>query len=236
MSKSYRHIVVVLAIILLFSLWFISNNAQSRSAKDGVGTISSEASANTGNTSTIVENSVRKIVIDAGHGGKDPGAEGANGNQEKSVTLDIATKVANILESDPSFEVYMTREDDTFVTLEDRPRIANEIGADAFVSIHGNTFTDPDVSGTETYYYEEDDIKLSEFVHKELVDVLGFHDRGVKQEEWTVLTHSDVPSILLELGYLTNANEEAALLDEDTQTRTAQAIVNGLKDYFANIG
>ncbi len=236
MSKPYRHIVVVVAVILLFGLVSISNNVLSRSAKNGDVTISSGTAANTGNTSTNVGKSVRKIVIDAGHGGKDPGAEGANGNQEKSVTLDIATKVANILKSDPSFDVYMTREDDTFITLEDRPRIANEIGADAFVSIHGNTYTDPAVSGTETYYYDEDDIELSEFVHKELVDTLGFHDRGVKQEGWVVLTHSDVPSILLELGYLTNANEEAALLDEDTQSHTAQAIVNGLKDYFASIG
>jgi N-acetylmuramoyl-L-alanine amidase len=236
MSKPYRNIVGIMAIILLLSLWSISNNVMSRSAENGIGTISSGASVNAGNTSTIVGKSVRKIVIDAGHGGKDPGAEGASGNLEKLVTLDIATKVANILDSDPSFDVYMTREDDTFITLEDRPRIANEIGADAFVSIHGNTYTDPDISGTETYYYEEDDIKLSEFVHKELVEALGFHDRGVRQEEWKVLTHSDVPSILLELGYLTNANEEAALLDEDTQIRTAQAIVTGLKDYFASIG
>lgn len=234
-------VVLVLAIVLLFSVWSLSNNALSRSAERDSGQVPIGTTAETAlqqgdkGAPSAGENRVRKIVIDAGHGGVDPGAEGVSGNYEKAVTLFIAAKVADILSQDPAFEVAMTREDDFFIPLEDRPAIANQMGADAFISIHGNTYTDSSVSGTETYYYKEDSIALSESVHRRLVDTLGFRDRGVKREEWKVLTHSDVPAVLLELGYLTNASDEAALLDDDTQTRTAQAIVDGLKDYFAGM-
>ncbi|MFD0675167.1 N-acetylmuramoyl-L-alanine amidase [Cohnella sp. GCM10027633] len=248
MNREYRRsrkpaklVVLVMAFVLLFSVWSLSTNALSRSAKNDAEPVpivtSADASVQQGDKGGTAagEDRVRRIVIDAGHGGVDPGAEGVSGNYEKAVTLFIAAKVADILSQDPAYEVTMTREDDLFLPLEDRPAIANGIGADAFVSIHGNTYTDPSVSGTETYYYKEDSIALSESVHRRLIDALGFRDRGVKQEEWKVLTHSDVPAVLLELGYLTNANEEAALLDDDTQTRTAQAIVDGLKDYFAGM-
>ncbi|SIR71370.1 N-acetylmuramoyl-L-alanine amidase family protein, partial [Paenibacillus macquariensis] len=82
-----------------------------------------------------------KIVIDAGHGGKDPGAEGASGNRERAYTLALSTKVYDLLQQDPMFEAHRTRTDDTFVKLKDRAQIANDLNADAFVSIHGNTYS-----------------------------------------------------------------------------------------------
>lgn len=173
-----------------------------------------------------------KIVIDAGHGGKDPGAEGVSGNHERAYTLALSKKVFDLLQQEPMFEAYMTRTDDTFVHLEDRNKFANDLHADALVSIHGNTYTDPDVSGTETYYYADDSIPLAREVHEHLVEATGFRDRGVRKEDWKVLTGSDNLAILLEVGFLTNPGDEIEMLNESHQDRTAQGIVNGIKDYF----
>lgn len=173
------------------------------------------------------------IVLDAGHGGHDPGADGASGNYEKHFTQALTEKVYQLLLKEPGFKPYMTRTEDTSIELEDRAAIANSQRADAFLSIHGNTFTsDPSVSGTETYYYELDSAKLAQVLQQAIVKATRFRDRGIKQEDWKVLRHSEVPAALLEVGFLTNAQEEAFLLGEKGQNQVAQAIVDGLKDYF----
>lgn len=173
-----------------------------------------------------------RIVIDAGHGGKDPGAEGASGAEEKEFTLAVAKRVYDLLKQEPKFDPYLTRTDDTFIELEDRANYANDLDADIFISIHGNTYKDPKVTGTETFYYNEESIELADIIHGYLVDANNFVDRSVKQEDWKVLTHSNMPAILLEIGYLTNKKEEASMLSKSTQKRTAEAIVAGLKEYF----
>lgn len=185
-------------------------------------------------SATLPDSSPRfKIVIDPGHGGKDPGAEGASGKREHLYTLSLATKVFDLLREEPQFEPYMTRTDDTFIELGDRAKLANDLGADAFVSIHGNTYTEPNVSGTESYYYDDDSKPLADEVHKQLAKTSGFQDRGVKRHNWQVLRESENLAILLEVGFLTNPNEEAQMLTEAHQNRTAQAIVDGIKNYFA---
>lgn len=175
-----------------------------------------------------------KIVIDAGHGGKDPGAEGVSGNLEQTYSLELSMKVVDLLQKEPMFEAYMTRTDNTFVGLEDRAQIANDLDADAFVSIHGNTYTDPDVSGTETYYYADESLPFASEVHKHLAESTGFRDRGVKKEGWKVLTTSNNLAVLLEVGFLTNRNDETNMLSDIHQNKTAQAIVKGIKSYFTN--
>lgn len=175
-----------------------------------------------------------KIVIDAGHGGKDPGAEGASGNHERAYTLALSTKVYDLLQQEPMFEAHTTRTDDTFVNLEDRARIANDLDADAFVTIHGNTYSDPDVSGTETYYYADESLLFASEVHEQLAEATGFKDRGVKKEGWEVLKLSNNLAILLEIGFLTNPSDEMNMLSEMHQNRTAQAIVRGIKKYFVD--
>lgn len=175
-----------------------------------------------------------KIVIDAGHGGKDPGAEGVSGNHERAYTLALSKKVFDLLQQEPMFEAFMTRTDDTFVDLENRNKFANDLDADALVSIHGNTFTDPDVSGTETYYYADDSIPFAREVHEHLVEATGFRDREVRKEGWKILTQSDSLAILLEVGFLTNPSEEANMLNQRHQEQTAQGIVKGIKDYFTD--
>lgn len=177
------------------------------------------------------------IVIDAGHGGKDPGADGASGEEEKDFTLSLAQKVYALLEQDPLFNPYMTRTDDTFIELENRSGYSNELSADAFLSIHGNTFQDSSVSGTETYYDAASSFPLANSIHRKLTGATGFPDRGVKQEQWKVLEGNESPAILMELGFLTNPQEEAQMRDVAWQDRVAQAIVDGVKEYFdENLG
>lgn len=172
------------------------------------------------------------IVLDAGHGGNDSGAIGASGQLEKTFTLSLVQKVYDILLLDPLFEPHMTRTDDTYVEIAERAAIANRLNADVLISIHGNTFTDPEVGGTETYYYAEDSIRLAEVIHENIMKEVMFRDRDIKQERWQVIADSEGPAILAEIGYLTNAEEESTMLREDWQDRTAQAIVEGIYAYF----
>jgi len=188
------------------------------------------------NDESLTGNDKFKIMIDAGHGGKDPGAEGHSGTFEKVSNLGIARKLYDILRNDPSVEVRMTRNDDTFVKLEDRSAMANDWHADVFVSIHGNSYEDDSVTGHETFYRYDNGLPLAESIHDKLVDEMGFKDRGIRLNELKVLTLSQMPSVLIETGYLSNPAEEATLLSDEGQTRMAQAIADGLKAYAENIG
>ncbi|UVI28567.1 N-acetylmuramoyl-L-alanine amidase family protein [Paenibacillus spongiae] len=181
-------------------------------------------------------NNAYKIVIDPGHGGNDPGAGGVSGKEEKEYTLALSQEVYELLQQEPMFEPYMTRDGDTFMELDDRAKYGNDLDADAFLSIHGNTYTDSSITGTESYYYSDNSRLLANTIHKELVEATGFTDRGVKKEAWRVLTQSEKPAILMEVGFLTNKEEEAKMLDPASRSRVAQAIVEGLKQYFQETG
>lgn len=175
-----------------------------------------------------------KVVIDPGHGGEDPGSKGASGLYEKDLTLSLSKKVVERLKENPKFKVYMTREDDTFISAKERhrPKFANELQADIYISIHGNTFINSSVSGTETYYYREDSHALADTIHKYLIDATNFSDRGVRKEEYFVLKDTIMPAALLEIGYLTNPQEEQMMFREDFQETVADAIYEGILEYF----
>ncbi|WP_136604946.1 N-acetylmuramoyl-L-alanine amidase [Paenibacillus dokdonensis] len=177
-------------------------------------------------------NAKYRIVIDAGHGGKDPGATGASGQFEKGFNLSLAQRVYELLDQEPMFELRLTRTDDEFVALEDRAAIANDWNADALVSIHGNTYTEQTITGTETLYRHDDSIPLAQSIQDQVVKALGFPDRGVKEEHLKVLSLSQMPAVLVETGYLTNPKEEEFLLSSKGQDLAAHAIVEGLKQYF----
>ncbi|MBD2871702.1 N-acetylmuramoyl-L-alanine amidase [Paenibacillus arenilitoris] len=172
------------------------------------------------------------VIIDAGHGGHDPGATGASGDYERDYTLSLSRKVFELLQAEPMFEPLLTRSDDTFVELEDRAAFANEWEADAFLSIHGNTYEDSSVSGTETLYLNENSVLLAETMQRHVVEATGFRDRGVKKQQLKVLSLTEMPSALIEIGYLTNAEQEADMLSLEGQATAAQAVVDGLKRYF----
>ncbi|MFC4597780.1 N-acetylmuramoyl-L-alanine amidase [Cohnella hongkongensis] len=174
-----------------------------------------------------------RIVIDAGHGGKDPGATGVSGAYEKEFNLSLAERIHKLLEQDPMFEARMTRSDDRFIELEDRAEIANAWEADAFVSIHGNTFHDPAVSGTEILYTAKSSLPLAQALQEQVAAALGIRDRGSKQGEYVVLSAAHMPAVIVETGYLTHPEEESMLLSDEGQQRAAQAVYEGLKTYFS---
>ncbi len=175
-----------------------------------------------------------KVVIDPGHGGKDRGATGASGNFEKEFTLQLARKVEELAKQEPRIQVYMTRTDDRFISSVDRerPKFANDLDADLFISIHGNTYEDPGVSGTETYYYHKNSLSLADIMQRQVVQASGFRDRGAKKQDYFVLKDTDMPAVLIETGYATNPQEEKAMLTEEVQSRIAASILEGIKEYL----
>ncbi|MBD2869982.1 N-acetylmuramoyl-L-alanine amidase family protein [Paenibacillus arenilitoris] len=175
-----------------------------------------------------------KVVIDPGHGGDDPGATGASGRYEKDFTLSISKKVVRLLKQIPQVQVYMTREDDRTLSTVDRDRTnyANGLNADLFISLHGNTYESSSVSGIETFYYHDDSLPFAESIHAKLVEASGFNDRGIKHEDYYVLKETNMPAILLELGYLTNPEEEAVMLSDEFQNAIASSIDEGVKQFL----
>lgn len=175
-----------------------------------------------------------KVVIDPGHGGTDPGADGASGRVEKDFNLQLSLKVKELLEKESKIQVNLTRIDDTFISSIDRERVefANELEADLFISIHGNTYTDPSVSGTETYYYDEASLSFAEVIHHHVVKATGFRDRGVKQEDYFVVKETNMPAVLIEVGYLTHPKEEQKMWEDEFQKQVAVSIVEGIKEYL----
>jgi len=182
------------------------------------------------------------IAIDPGHGGADSGAVGSNGTQEKTITLAVAKKVKLLLEK-AGAKVVMTRQTDVDVyapnasaadELQARSNIANTNGADIFVSIHINAFTNPDVGGIATYYFEKSyyDSMLARNIQDNLATVSGFPDRGVNTAGFYVMKHTDMPAVLTELGFISNPEEEQALGNAQFQQQLAQGLVQGLDGFF----
>lgn len=188
--------------------------------------------------------STKKIVLDAGHGDFDPGAIGGNGLKEKDVNLDIATRLAEYLRAFGA-DVTLTRSDDTFVTLTNRAKAANELGADIFISIHANSNTNNTVGGTSTYYYApstrpdlyaqaEERRKLAQAVQDEMVKAVGRRNIGILTNQLAVLSGTQMPSILVETAFVSNPEEEALLNDPVIRDKFAQAISQGILNYFSS--
>ncbi|SCW28308.1 N-acetylmuramoyl-L-alanine amidase [Paenibacillus tianmuensis] len=170
-----------------------------------------------------------RVFIDPGHGGKDNGASSLNKRHEKDFVLSLGQKVAALLEKEPKIEVTMTRSDDTFIELEERPNLANNVDADLFVSIHANSAGKETVGGTETYYWTEQSLDFAKLMHKYLVEATGFSDRKVKQERFVVIKNSTMPAVLLEIGFLTNQSEEELMYQDAFQSKVAASIVTAIK-------
>lgn len=183
------------------------------------------------------------IVIDAGHGGSDPGARGANGSWEKNVNLALAQKLAARLLAE-GFQVRLTRSDDTFVPLYDRSGIANNANASLFISLHANASPRHDRTGTSVWYTVKEGYpatmaqaahrkSLAETVLRNLVANLGLPSEGIHLANYVVTRETRMPSILIESGYIDNPNEERLLNDSALQERDAEGIVRGVKEYLA---
>lgn len=173
------------------------------------------------------------VVFDAGHGGKQPGAIGITGKQEKEFTLAVALKVEQLLKNEKDIELILTRNTDVTMTLQDRVKIANNANADLFVSIHGNSIdSKSNPSGSETYYTRDVSIPLATIMHKHLVQATGLADRKVRQSSLHVTRETKMPAVLLEAGYLSNSYDEALMYTEEFQQDVAEGIVAGIKEYL----
>lgn len=172
----------------------------------------------------------KRICIDAGHGGSDPGA--TNGTyKENHAALGIALELGLALYRG-GYEVYFTRTNDTFVSLADRCTISNLSDADLFVSVHLNSATSANASGIETYVYRNASAtarKVADKVQKQLIEATGAKDRGVKESGFYVLKNTKSPAILIETGFISNSIECKKLFTTDYQRKIAQAIYKGIR-------
>jgi len=174
------------------------------------------------------------VVIDPGHGGKDPGAISVTGRYEKNLNWETALKVVALLENEPNLTVKLTRNNDTYVSLDNRVEFANNLNADLYLSIHANALPSrPDIRGTETYYTRADSLDFATMVHQQLLVATGFTDRRVRYNDFRVTKYTTMPAALIEVGYLTNSVEEEAMYNPDFQQKVAEGIAAAIKEYLS---
>ncbi|SRX76379.1 N-acetylmuramoyl-L-alanine amidase family protein [Aequorivita antarctica] len=187
------------------------------------------------------QNRKQIIVIDPGHGGTDSGAVGINGIQEKDVVLKIAKQIVVLNNSVfmNQHEIYLTRNKDTLISLGDRTKLAKALQADIFISLHCNHSDNPNVRGLEVYAskkqgkYSRKSILLAYELQKELKENLGFESRGVKFGDFQVLreTTNLCPTVLLEMGFLSQMAEVIYLSNEKSQYSVSLVILQSTLIY-----
>lgn len=203
----------------------------------------------------------RTVILDAGHGGKDLGAMSPRNVQEKRVVLDVAKRVKTLLEA-RGIKAVLTREDDRYLTLTDRTRRAAGLKGDLLVSIHANSAGgNRSVRGIETFAlalpgryssnshgsgtpsptahagnrHDIANLALSYRIQQSLVKAAAQEDRGVKRARFEVLRDAPCPAALVEIGFLSNARDEAMLIDPSGRDRIARGIADGIIAYLADV-
>lgn len=172
------------------------------------------------------------ICVDPGHGGSDPGARGLDGLLEKDLCLEIAHELARALREVGAM-VLMTREDDRYVSLDERIDFANSQGCDLFISIHCNAMPRPNMaSGTETYYFTAQSLELAQAIHASLVRFVAGRDGGVRQRRFAVVRRTTMPSVLVEVAYINHAGDAAKLADPEFRRGVGEAIRDGVLAYY----
>ncbi|MFW6308475.1 MAG: N-acetylmuramoyl-L-alanine amidase [bacterium] len=174
------------------------------------------------------------IIIDAGHGGFDPGAIGPSGVREKDITLNLAREVDSRL-SDSGYNVKLTRDRDEFISLPERVKIAEDENAGLFVSIHANAARNSYSNGTETYISlngPELDMNLAQRIHSSLMEEIKLEDRGIRKDNFYVIKNTTMPSVLTEVAFLSNSHEESLLDSELFRRRVARSIADGIVEFM----
>jgi len=185
------------------------------------------------------------IVLDAGHGGEDFGTHslGKPKYHEKYLNLSTTLLVRGFLQQF-GYQVVMTRTDDTFISLEERAKLANKKNPRLFVSIHYNSAPSRDAEGLEVFYYREDDDKtrvaksklLAQSIHNRTIQNTKAKSRGVKHGNYAVIRETTMPAVLIEGGFLTNASEMEKIKDSTYMKNLALGIAQGIQDYLAKDG
>lgn len=176
------------------------------------------------------------VVVDAGHGGKDPGAIGIGGVEEKEITLAIAQMVYIKSLTESRFDVVLTRRDDKYISIDNRILWSNEIDADMYVSIHANAFSDSCVAGIETLLdqrqkTDNQSYLLAEILQEQLVNATAGVNRGVKWRS-LYIGRAKMPAVLVETGFLTNPCEAELLQKISYQSKIADAIVASINTFL----
>ncbi len=192
------------------------------------------------------DNSEKLIVLDAGHGGSDPGAIGTlDGRKvnEKDLTLSIVKKAYEILKN-RGYNVQLTRSKDVYPTLTARAKFANNSNAAIFVSVHINSAASKEATGTEVYYaplnndksYGIKSSELAKALQNELIYNLGSRNRGVKSSNHLVTRTSLMPAALVEIGFISNENELEKMVSSEYQDKAAYAIADGIAAVIGKVG
>lgn len=171
------------------------------------------------------------IVLDPGHGGNDSGTVGVRKTEEKDLTLKTAEILSHHLNA-AGAEVVTTRQSDTYVDLRKRVAESHQTGADAFISIHYDSVDDSSVSGFTSYYQHDFQKELAEYLNAGLGDKLTLHDRGVQHGNYLVLRENRQPAVLIELGFLSNFNEERVVTTNQFREQAALGLYTGIINYF----
>jgi N-acetylmuramoyl-L-alanine amidase len=220
----------------------------------------------------------RRICLDAGHGGHDPGAIGRGGTQEKDITLAVVLKLEKLIRTELGADVVMTRDTDVFIPLEERTAIANASGADLFLSVHINSARNRTGRGLETYYLSfaksaaaeelaarenaisqatmkdlnnlvkaiatnskiDESRDFAGIIQKSHIETLspsfrGVLDRGVHTAPFYVLIGANMPSILTEVGFISNPEEEQWLKSDEYQEKLAESLLEGVRSYLGQL-
>ena len=169
------------------------------------------------------------VVIDAGHGGFDRGGIPGQRVSEKDMTLDVARRLKSVLEAS-GYRVVMTRDSDVFVPLGTRCAIANSSRNAIFVSVHFNSATRSGASGIETYFYNRDSLSLASAIHHYVAGGAPSSNRGVRRRGYFVLRRTNMPSVLVECGFLTNPTEAGYAQNASYRQKLAEAIAAGVRN------
>ncbi|MBU9713713.1 N-acetylmuramoyl-L-alanine amidase, partial [Bacillus tamaricis] len=192
-----------------------------------------EITLNKINSAIVGPLSRKTIVLDAGHGGSDPGAI-ANGMRESDLVLDISLRTKALLEAQGA-TVIMTRTRDVYLTLAERAAIGNNSNADIFISVHANAFNGT-ANGTETFwnnrYAGQNSSKLAHSLQNAVVRKMGTTHRRVAQESFHVIRETRIPSALLEVGFMDHSGDAAKLKQNSYRQRAAEGILDGVLNYF----
>jgi len=175
------------------------------------------------------------IALDAGHGGRDPGAV-VGDVLEKDLNLEIVERLQGLVDAEPDLVAKLTRTLDIFIPLEDRIGIAEEAGATIYISVHINSFDSPEAEGIETIVADTRPLDdgswiLGELIQDGLVSATGARDRGTRSQE-SYTQRTEIPAVSAEVGYLTNPDEMAKLVDPEYQQTIAEGILAGIRQFI----